>query len=282
MKTWFITGTSSGFGRIMTEQLLERGDRVVATLRHPEALDDIRERFGRDQLLIEQLDVTDSAQVQHVVDDAFSRLGRIDVIVNNAGFGLYAAIEEASLEQIKDVLDVNLMGPIDVIRAAVPHLRKQGGGRILQISSAGGQAAYPGFGYYHAAKWGIEAVCESLAAELAPFGVGVTIVEPGMTPTGFNTGKTLALHLSEYDGDTPFGRVRQSMREGSRKGPNDPEKIVAAIIASGDGQDAPLRLPLGVDTYDGLHAVYTSRLAALEAAHDVATAVGDDGADRVF
>ena len=280
MKTWFITGTSSGFGRIMSERLLERGDRVVATLRQPGALDDLRARFAADQLMVERLDVTEPGQVQRVVDEAFKRAGRIDIVVNNAGYGLYAAIEEPTREQIQDVLDVNLMGSVDVIRAALPHLRAQGGGRIMQISSVGGQAAYPGFGYYHAAKWGVEAVCETLASEVAPFGIGVTIVEPGMTPTAFSSGKTLAMTMPEYDTGA-FGQMRESMREGKSKGPNDPERIVQAIIASADAADAPLRLPLGVDTYHSLHAVYESRLAQLEEAREIATSVSEAPASRM-
>ncbi len=146
-QTWFITGTSSGFGRILTEQLLGQGDRVAATLRRPDALDDLRASAG-DRLWVQQLDVTDAAAACRVVDAAFAALGPIDVVVNNAGYGVFASVEEASDEQIKRVIDTNLLGSIYVIRAALPHLRAQGHGRILQVSSAGGQTTYPNFSYY--------------------------------------------------------------------------------------------------------------------------------------
>jgi NAD(P)-dependent dehydrogenase (short-subunit alcohol dehydrogenase family) len=167
--TWFITGTSSGFGRLLTEQLLGRGDRVAATLRRPGALDDLRVKYG-DRLWLAQLDVTDTGQVHRVVDDAFAALGTIDVVVNNAGYGVFASVEEAADQQIRRVIDTNLLGSIHVIRATLPHLRAQGHGRILQISAAGGQAIYPNFGYYHASKWGIEGFCETVAREIARSG----------------------------------------------------------------------------------------------------------------
>jgi len=196
--TWFITGTSSGFGRLFTERLLARGDRVAATLRQPGALDDLRAEYG-DRLWLARLDVTDAEQVRRVVADAFKVLGTIDVIVNNAGYGVFASVEEASDEQIRRVIDTNLLGSIHVIRAALPHLRAQGHGRILQISTAGGQATYPNFSYYHASKWGIEGFCETAAREIAPFGIGLTIVEPGATPTGFGHALDTAPVMPEHD-----------------------------------------------------------------------------------
>lgn len=162
MKTWFITGTSAGLGRELTEQLLRRGDRVAATLRKPEALDELRAQYGN-RLWVARLDVTDAVAVRQVVDRAFADLSRLDVIVNNAGYGLFCASEEASDEQIRQQLDTNLLGSMWVIRAALPHLRAQGGGRILQLSSAGGQTTYPNFSYYHATKWGIEGFADTLA-----------------------------------------------------------------------------------------------------------------------
>lgn len=271
MKTWFITGTSSGFGRILTEELLGRGDRVAATLRRPEALDDLRETGG-DRLWVAELDVTQPADVQRVVDQAFAHFATIDVVVNNAGYGLFAAIEEPTREQIRRVLDANLVGSIDVTRAALPHLRAQGGGRILQVSTADGQTAYPGFGFYHAAKWGIEGFCETLAAEVAQFGIGVTIVEPGATPTGFGAAKDSAPTMPEYDTGA-FGEGRRAVNAGLFPSPSDPAAIVRAMIASADGPEAPLRLPLGADTYRDVHAAYLRRLELLEASRDLALSV---------
>jgi NAD(P)-dependent dehydrogenase (short-subunit alcohol dehydrogenase family) len=271
MKTWFITGTSSGLGRVLTEQLIDRGDRVAATLRRPEALDDLRAAAG-DRLWTAELDVTRPADVRSVVDRAFAHFGTVDVVVSNAGYALYAAIEEPTREQIRRVLDTDLVGSIDVIRAALPHLRAQGNGRILQVSSAGGQVTYPGFGFYHAAKWGIEGFCETLAAEVAQFGIGVTIVEPGATPTGFTAAKDVAPNMPEYD-TGQFGEARRLQSTGLFRGPNDAVAIVQAMIASADGPQAPLRLPLGVDTYEALHAAYGQRLELLEATRDLALSV---------
>jgi len=161
-KTWFITGTSSGFGRLMTESLLARGDRVAATLRKVEALDDLKAQHG-ERLWVARLDVTDAIAVRRVVDQAFRDLGRIDVMVNNAAYGLVGAAEELTDDQVRLQIDTNLIGSIQVIRAALPHLRAQGGGRILQVSSEGGQIAYPAFSLYHATKWGIEGFVEVTA-----------------------------------------------------------------------------------------------------------------------
>lgn len=277
-KTWFITGTSSGFGRILTERLLARGDRVAATLRRPEALDDLRQTYG-ERLWTARLDVTDPTAVRRVVAGAFEALGVIDVVVNNAGYGLFAAVEEASDDQIRQVLDTNLLGSIAVIRAALPHLRTQGHGRILQVSSAGGQTTYPNFSFYHASKWGIEGFCETVAQEVAPFGIGLTIVEPGATPTGFGSGLATAPIMPEYDA-TPAGDTRRAITDGSFRLDNDPARIVEAMIASADSAEAPLRLPLGRDTYEHVRASLVSRLESHDAHREVALAVATTaGAD---
>jgi len=272
--TWFITGTSSGFGRLFTERLLARGDRVAATLRQPGALDDLRAEYG-DRLWLARLDVTDAEQVRRVVADAFKVLGTIDVIVNNAGYGVFASVEEASDEQIRRVIDTNLLGSIHVIRAALPHLRAQGHGRILQISTAGGQATYPNFSYYHASKWGIEGFCETAAREIAPFGIGLTIVEPGATPTGFGSALDTAPVMPEYE-NTPAGEVRRAIADGTFILPNDPGKIAEAIIGLVDSGATPLRLPLGSDTYDDVRAALAARLAEHDAHRDVAYSVVKD------
>ncbi|MFD7662751.1 SDR family oxidoreductase [Streptomyces sp. NPDC059788] len=273
--TWFITGASSGFGRLLTERLLARGDRVAATFRRPGALDDLHAEHG-DRLWTARLDVTDTERVRHVVTEAFQALGRIDVVVNNAGYGLLGSVEEASDEQIRRVVDTNLLGSVHVIRAALPHLRAQGRGRILQVSSAGGQTTYPGLGYYHAAKWGIEGFCDTVAREIAPFGTALTIVEPGATPTGFGASLDTAPPLSAYE-NTPAAGTRQAFLEGLFPVPNSAEKTADAMIALVDSGATPLRLPLGPDTYEDVRAALTARLAEHEAqrevAHSVAAAV---------
>lgn len=272
--TWFITGTSSGFGRLLTEQLLARGDRVAATLRRPEALDDLRAAHG-DSLWAARLDVTDADEVRRVVDEAFAVLGTVDVVVNNAGFGVFASVEEATDEQIRQVIDTNLLGSIHVVRAALPHLRAQGHGHILQVSTAGGQTTYPNFGYYHASKWGIEGFCETVAREIEPFGIGLTILEPGATPTGFGGALATAAVMPEYD-RTPAGDVRRALADGRFQLPNDPEKIARAMIDLVDRQEVPLRLPLGSDTYRDVRASLVARLTEHDAHRETALSVVRD------
>jgi NAD(P)-dependent dehydrogenase (short-subunit alcohol dehydrogenase family) len=275
-QTWFITGTSSGFGRILTEQLLSQGHRVAATIRRPDALDELRASAG-DRLWTAQLDVTDAAAVRRVVDAAFGARGTIDVVVNNAGYGAFASVEEASEEQIQRVIDTNLLGSIHVIRAALPHLRAQGRGRILQVSSAGGQTSYPNFSYYHASKWGIEGFCETVAQEVAPLGIGVTIVEPGATPTGFGAALDTAPAMAAYD-STPAGDVRRAIASGDFPLDNDPAKIAAAMVATAQTSPAPLRLPLGRDTFQDIRASYVRRLEELDGHRELAFSVLRDDA----
>jgi NAD(P)-dependent dehydrogenase (short-subunit alcohol dehydrogenase family) len=177
MKTWFITGTSSGFGRILCEKLLKRGDRVVATLRRLNALDDLKAQAGDRVLKSEQncshlrlqivsLDVANVEAVRRAIDRSFADFGRVEVVVSNAGYGLFGAAEEITDDQVDRQINTNLIGSIALIRACLPHLRRQGGGRILQVSSEGGQITYPGFSLYHATKWGIEGFVEAVAKEL--------------------------------------------------------------------------------------------------------------------
>jgi NAD(P)-dependent dehydrogenase (short-subunit alcohol dehydrogenase family) len=168
-RTWLITGVSSGFGRELTTQLLERGDRVVGTVRDTTKVADLAGTYPGD-FVAEVLEMTDAAAVHALVDRTVERLGRIDAVVSNAGYGLFGAAEELSDQQVNDIIATNLTASITLIRAALPHLRAQGCGRIIQISSYGGQVAFPGNSLYHATKWGIEGFCESVAAEVAPFG----------------------------------------------------------------------------------------------------------------
>lgn len=262
-QTWFITGINSGFGRHMTQQLLAAGHRVAGTVRRPGSVDDLVTQYG-DRLWIGRLDVTDTAQVREVIDRAFAELGRIDVVVNNAGFGLFGAAEEVTDEQIRAIIDTNLIGSIQVVRAALPHLRTQGGGRLVQLSTYGGQAVNPGAGLYHASKWGIEGFMESTALDVAPFNIGVTLVEPGGARTEFRFGSLqLADPSAAYD-NTPAAMVRGA-KDRSRPSAGDPAKMAAKIIASASAEPAPLRLVLGSDSHRFLMAALTSRLADVEA-----------------
>ncbi|ACU38869.1 SDR family oxidoreductase [Actinosynnema mirum] len=276
-RTWFITGTSSGFGRELTALLLARGERVAATARRPETLDDLAAEHG-DRLWRAALDVTDTARQREVVDRAFAELGRIDVVVSNAGYGLFGAAEELSDEQIDRQVATNLTASVQLARAVVPHLRRQGGGRIFQIASVGGQIAFPAMSLYHATKWGVEGFWESTAPELAPFGIGVTIVEPGMARTNFGGGGAVfGAPLPEY-ADGPSGQLRRVVAGElpPLPTPGDPAKVAAAIVDSADRADAPLRLTLGSDAHALATAALRDRLAALEAGRELAFSTDAD------
>jgi NAD(P)-dependent dehydrogenase (short-subunit alcohol dehydrogenase family) len=262
-KTWFITGVSSGLGRAMTEKLLARGHRVAGTLRKPGVLQELERQYG-DRLWLRQMDVTDTLAVRRVVDAAFSTLGKIDVVVSNAGYGLFGAAEEVSDEQIRAQIDTNLIGSIQVIRAAVPHLRKQGGGRILQVSSEGGQIAYPNFSLYHATKWGIEGFVEAVAQEVETFNIQLTLIEPGATATDFGKSLVSPPPLEVYE-NTAVGAMRRAVKSGTGFTFADANKTVDAMIACADRSKAPRRLLLGGGSYDRMHAAFTARLAELEA-----------------
>ncbi|HEY4098916.1 MAG TPA: SDR family oxidoreductase [Baekduia sp.] len=279
-QTWLITGSSSGFGRELVEQLLARGDRVAATLRRPEALADLAEAHG-DRLWVRALDVTDTARLRAVVDEAFADLGRIDVVVSNAGYGLIGAAEELSDEQLTRQLDTNVVGSLQLARAVLPHLRAQGGGRILQLSSIGGIVGFPGGSLYHASKWAVEGFFEALRTEVAPFGIETCLVEPGSARTRFSRGSLdLAPRLDAYAG-TALDHVRQIVATRTdAEIPGDPAKMVAAMIGAADADALPPRLLLGSDAYSLAHAALTARLAFVEAQRDIALATdADDYAD---
>ena len=270
MKTWFITGTSTGLGRILTEKLLAQGNRVAATARKPETLDELQQRYG-EKLWVARLDVTDTDQIKEVVKKAFDELGQIDVIVNNAGYALFCAVEEASDEQIDRQIATNITGSVQVIRAVLPYLRAQGNGRILQVSSAGGQTTYPNFSYYHLSKWAVEGFCDTLAKEVAPLNIGVTIIEPGAHKTSFGTGMETAPVIPAYD-NTPAGDVRRAVEAGKFPLKGDVNKTVQEIINCVEITPAPLRLALGGDAYRDMRTALAERLAALDDQKEIALA----------
>ena len=189
-KVWFITGSSRGFGRIWTEAALERGDKVAATARKPESIADLKEKYGENVLTL-KLDVTQPDQVKSAVKAAYDHFGRLDIVFNNAGYSLVGTIEEASADDIRALYETNVLGPVSVIQAALPLLRKQGKGHILGTSSGLGHLAYPVIGYYCSSKWTFEAIHESLAAEVKQFGIDVTIIEPGAYATEFGSQDSL-------------------------------------------------------------------------------------------
>jgi NAD(P)-dependent dehydrogenase (short-subunit alcohol dehydrogenase family) len=269
-RTWFITGVNSGFGRHMTERLLERGDRVAGTVRKMDTMDDLKHKHG-DLLWLANLDVTDTSAIRQTVNKAFNELGKIDVVINNAGYGLFGAAEELTDEQIIHQINTNLIGSIQVIRAALPHLRAQGGGRIIQISTYGGQVAAPGGSLYHASKWGIEGFTEALMGEVAPFNIGVTIVEPGGARTDFRyRSAQLPPKIDAYD-VSPASYGRRVLEERKAISPGDPAKMAKIIIKSADLNPAPKRIVLGTDAYSNLMKALRDRLADIEAQKDTAS-----------
>jgi len=263
-RNWLITGVSSGFGRELATQLLDRGDTVVGTVRRPGSVADLLVKYP-DTFRRELLDVTDADAVREVADRSFSSLGRIDVVVSNAGYGLFGSAEELSDAQVSQIIATNLTGSIQLIRASLPHLRAQGSGRIIQISSYGGQVAFPGNSLYHATKWGIEGFAESVAQEVAPFGIGVTVVEPGGARTEFRYGSAqVADLLPAYEGN-PAHAFLALLDPANGLAVGDPARMAAAIIASADQQPAPLRLILGSQALQTTVAVLNDRVAGFEA-----------------
>lgn len=268
-RTWLITGVSSGFGYVMTQQLLEQGDKVIGTVRNKEKIAGLIEKYP-DTFICELLDVTDVPAIRKLVDDSFDKSGVIDVIVSNAGYGLFGAAEELSDAEVDHVIATNLTGPIQLIRSALPHLRAQGSGRIIQLSSYGGQVAFPGNSMYHATKFGIEGFCESVAQEVAAFNIGITLVEPGGARTEFRYGSAqVASLMPEYEGNPAHGFL--SMLDGSNGlAPGDPARMAARIIESVDVEPAPMRMVLGSQALAATLSTLMKRVADFEKQTDLA------------
>ena len=268
-RTWLITGISSGFGRELTQQLLELGDRVVGTVRRPDTVMELATRHP-DLLHVEVLDVRDTAALRDVVERTAVDLGRIDVAVSNAGYGLFGAAEELSDEQIDAMVATNLTASIQLIRAVIPHMRAAGGGRIIQLSTYGGLVAFAGNSMYHATKWGIEGFAEAVAQEVAGFGIGVTLVEPGGARTEFRYGSAQVADLmSEYDG-SPAHAFQAMLDPANGLAPGDPARMAARIIETVDQDPAPLRLMLGSQALNSTIDALRRRIAAFESQADVA------------
>jgi NAD(P)-dependent dehydrogenase (short-subunit alcohol dehydrogenase family) len=260
-KVWFITGTSKGFGRIWAEAALGRGDRVVATARNADTLTPLVEAYG-DLVLPLALDVTDKAAIDAAVKQAHEHFGRLDVVVNNAGYGLFGAIEEITEEQARDQVETNLFGPLWVTQAVLPILREQGSGHIIQVSTIGGVNAFPILGLYHASKWGLEGFTQSLAAEVAGFGIKVTLVEPA----GFSTdwrgpSAVVAEPMAVYDEVRDY---RAKLFTGPLAEPGDPEATGPAILELVDADQPPLRTFFGTGTLDMIRGEYAKRLVGWE------------------
>lgn len=263
MKTWFITGASRGFGARIAEKALERGDAVVATARRPEAITD---RLGKhDRLLAVSLNVESSAQAQEATRLSVQRFGRIDVLVNNAGYGLVGAVEEASDKETEALFRTNVFGLLSVTRAVLPVMRAQRSGLILNFSSIGGYRAGPGFGIYSATKFAVEALSESLRAELSLLGISVTAIEPGYFRTDFLDGSSLLMSetvIADYA--ETAGLVRTSVSRINHNQPGDPDRLASVIVNLADEPNPPVRLPLGSDTIFAIEAKHRSDKAIIE------------------
>jgi NAD(P)-dependent dehydrogenase (short-subunit alcohol dehydrogenase family) len=244
-RVWLITGCSSGFGQAFARAVIAHGDHLIATARHVEQIEALA-GAQPDQVRTLELDVTNARQAQETVKAALDTFGHIDVLVNNAGYGLFGAFEELSEAQIRQQLEVNLLGTMNVTRAVLPSLRAQGSGHLVQISSLGGLAGFAGNSAYSASKFALEGWSEVLSRELAPFGINVTIVEPG----GFRTewaGRSMikAAPLAAYD--VVMTERRAGMEQANGRQPGDPARAAQAIIAVIESEHPPLRLPLGTD-----------------------------------
>ncbi len=267
-KIWFITGASRGFGRIWTEAALERGDKVAATARDVASLADFKARFG-DAVLPLALDVTDAEQVKHAVGQAHTHFGRLDVVLNNAGYSMVGTVEEASEADVRAQFDTNYFGTLRVIQAVLPLLRKQGSGHILGVSSTLGLVAYPVIGFYCTTKWAVEALHESLAQEVRAFGIRVTLIEPGAYATEFGSPQSLKF-ASEMDAYSPLRQQFFGQLSGAKRG--DPQATADAVLELVDAQDPPLRFFLGDENLPQVRAAYADRLATWEAWEKVSSA----------
>lgn len=265
-KTWFITGAGRGFGRQFTVAALERGDRVAATARDLAALNDLAATHG-DRLFAIALDVTDAAAVHAAVDAAAERFGTLDVVVNNAGYGLFGMVEELSETELRQQFDVNFFGAFNVTQAALPVLRAQGSGHIVQISTIGGVIAFPGLGGYNASKWALEGLSDALAQEVAPFGINVTLVEPGQYGTDWAGSSAVnATPNSAYEDAHRAAEAAESNRPVEWLG--KPEAVGAAMLELVDNPTPPLRVFFGAAPTVVVPQVYAARLAEWESSKE--------------
>lgn len=270
-KIWFITGTSRGFGRVWTEAILKRGDKVAATARKLESIADFKEKYG-DNVLTLELDVTNHEQVKKAVEQAHAYFGRLDIVFNNAGYSLVGTIEEATVDEVRALFETNVYGPLAVIRAALPILRKQGGGHILGTSSNLGHVTLPVIGYYCSSKWAFEAIHESLAEEVKAFGIQVTIIEPGAYATEFGSPESLKFSggmdiYADYK-EAFFGQLTTMER-------GNPEATPEAIFAVADAENPPLRLFLGSHNLPWVRKAYADRMEEWEKWETVSNAAQD-------
>jgi NAD(P)-dependent dehydrogenase (short-subunit alcohol dehydrogenase family) len=253
MRVWFITGASRGFGALIAEAALAAGDAVVATARDPQT---VTARLGtHERLLATRLDVTSEAEAHEAAGAAVKKFGRIDVLVNNAGFGLLGAIEEASAAETQRLFNTNVFGLLGVTRAVLPHMRRQRAGHVINVSSVGGYTGYPGWGVYGATKFAVEGITEALAGEVAPLGIKVTVVEPGFFRTDFLDESSLVRTAQQIDDyRDSVGKTRAHATDVNHGQRGDPRKLAQAFLQLANAKNPPLRLPLGSDTVERIEA----------------------------
>ncbi len=259
-KVWFITGTSRGFGRVWAEAALERGDKVVATARKVEHIAELKKKYGG-QVLTLELDVTNPDQVKRTITQAHAHFGRLDIILNNAGYSLVGTIEEANADEVRAMYETNIFGALSVIQAALPLLRKQGSGHIIGTSSNLGHVTLPVIGYYCSSKWAFEAIHESLATEVKDFGINVTIIEPGAYATEFGSPESLKF-ASGMDVYTDFKANFMNGLKTLERG--DPAATPQALFKVVDAANPPLRFFLGSHCLPWTRAAYADRMATWE------------------
>ncbi|MFP3593977.1 oxidoreductase [Chryseobacterium sp. SIMBA_038] len=277
---WFITGSSKGLGKSLVEAVLLKGDFVVATARNPEQLKDLSEQYP-DQLLALQLDVQVKEQIYSTVEEAINHFGRIDVLVNNAGFGITGAAEAFTGEQVRNQLEVNLVAPIEVTRAVLPYMRKQRSGRILQISSVGGRVGNAGLSIYQAAKFGLSGFSESLNKEVSPLGIKVTSVEPG----GFRTdwaGASMSFAKDVEGYEATVGGIKEHLTSGKFLPMGDPAKAAKVMVDLVDHPNPPVHLVLGSEAAAILKMADENRKEEFEKWLDVTVSTDHDDADNIF
>jgi NAD(P)-dependent dehydrogenase (short-subunit alcohol dehydrogenase family) len=265
-RVWFITGASSGFGRELAQAALARGERVVAAARNASRVADLD---GEDGLFAVALDVTDAGQREQAIGEALDRFGRIDVLVNNAGRTQVGAVEETTDEELRDLFELHFFAPVELTKLVIPHMRTQGGGAIVQMSSVGGQVTYPGFGAYCATKFALEGLTQTLRDEVAPFGIRTLIVEPGAFRTGLFRADAAYLSQAMPEYADTVGPTRDYVTGGHGSQPGDPAKAAHAIIAALDAEEPPLRLVLGEDAIGNIRVRLGELNAELDQWEDV-------------
>ncbi|MDG4884010.1 oxidoreductase [Mesorhizobium sp. WSM4884] len=271
-RVWFVTGASSGFGRAVSEAVLDRGDRLVATARHVDAIRGFARRGG-DRALALPLDVTSATAAKETVDEAVAHFGRLDVIFNNAGYGHVGAIEELTEEELRQQVEVDFFGVVNVTRAALPHLRRLRSGHFVQMSSLNGVEPLPGGAFYSAAKFAVEGFSEALAGEVAHLGIKVIIVEPAPFRTRFLSGESARWSRPMGDYEASVGQVRQTLKQMDGNQPGDPARAAQAIIEVVEAENPPLRLPLGQIAVDHIRAALDAEARELDAWAHVSTSV---------